>query len=155
MPKLKKLQIVEENFVNNNSHPLFNQQLFIHSNLEILKVTWGYHHIQSNCFQYLLTVMPNLKHLYLTMCYYTLDQILNDNLINCLWVIFKNMKPITISIRCHRLKRTTENNVQTTFDNYCQQILQTINSRTNAHLEVKWLEENFKTQKIEINFKKF
>jgi hypothetical protein len=155
MPKLKKLEIVEENFINDNSHPLFNQQLFTFSNLEILKIKWGYYDIQLNSFQYLFTVMPNLKYLYFTMFYYTLDRILNNNLINCLWLIFKKMKPIKITILCRRLMNTTENNVQTIFNNYCQQLLQTINSRSNTPLQVKWFEKNQKIHKIEMNFKEF
>jgi len=155
LPKLKKLKIIEENFINNNSHPLFNQQVFELSNLEILILKWGYYPIQSNCFQNLFTIMPKLKYLYLNMFYYTLDRILNDNLINCLWLIFEKMKPITIFILCRRLMNTNENDVQKIFDSYCQQILQTVNSRSNAYLQVKWFEENFKTYKIEINFKKF
>jgi hypothetical protein len=150
VPKLKKLKIVEENFINNSSHPLLNQQLFELSNLEILKLRWGYHSIQSNCFQYLFKIMPNLKYLYLNMSYYTLDQILNDNLINCLWLILEKMKSIRIFIICRRLINTNENNLQKIFDNYCQKILQ-----IKLPLEIKWFEENFKTHKIEINFKKF
>lgn len=73
LPKLKKLEIIEENFHNNNSYSLLNQQLIIFSNLEQLKFTWSYYTIKSNCFQYLYTIIPNLKQLYLTMYYYRLD----------------------------------------------------------------------------------
>jgi hypothetical protein len=155
LPKLKKLEIIEENLVKNNSHPLFNQHLFILSNVEILKLKWGYHTIQSNCFQNLFIIIPNLKYFSLTMFYYTLDQILNENLINCLCLILENIKQIKISIFCRRLMTTIETNLQTKFNNYCQQIFQRINARLNAHLEVKWLEQSLKIHKIEINFKIF
>jgi hypothetical protein len=142
MPKLKKLKIIEENLINDKSHPLFNKNLL---NLEILKLGWGFHSIQSDCLRYLSLTMPNLKHLSLTIFYKTL----NENLIDHLWLILKDIKQLKLSILFRRLTKPTENNSSTVFNNYCQQLKLAL---SNTCLDIKWFEKTVQTHKIEINF---
>ena len=145
MPKLKKLRVFEENLINDNSHPLFNQNL---SSLEILNLRWGFQQIHSDCLRCLSTTMPNLKHLSLTIFYKTL----NENLIDQLWLILKDMKQLKLSILFRRLTKSIETNSSSIFTDYCQQLKHALDSRSNACLDIKCLEKNVQTHQIEINF---
>jgi hypothetical protein len=106
-------------------------------------------------FERLLTILPNIKTIYIGIYCHRLDESLFENLIYHWWPSLDKILFIKIIIKCHGLAKLINNNEHILFDNYCRQILNRINNRTNVCSDINWIEENSKTHTIKITIQKF
>lgn len=150
LTNLKKLDIFQENLINETAHPLFRQI----SNIEQLKLAWGCHPIRSNTLKDLLDYNHNLKHLVLKIYYSIIDEIFTEQLLEFFLFISKKNIRIKIVLRCHRLGNRIEGNLRSEFKNYNEQILKMVQNQSNLQLKISVIEESLKISQIELNFTK-
>jgi hypothetical protein len=154
MNKLKRLEIVGDH-VHQYLNPNINKSFFILSKLEKLKLIWLRRSMDLDYFERLLTILPNIKTIYIGIYCHRLDESLFENLIYHWWPSLDKILFIKIIIKCHGLAKLINNNEHILFDNYCRQILNRINNRTNVCSDINWIEENSKTHTIKITIQKF
>lgn len=154
MPKLKRLEIVGDH-VHHYLNPNSNKSLYILSKLEKLKLIWLRRSMGLDYFERLLSITPTMKYIHIGIYCYRLNESLFENLIHHWWPSLDRIPYIKLNIKCHGLARTINNNEHSIFDNYCRQILERINTRTDVCLDIQWIEENSKTHTIQITIEKF
>jgi hypothetical protein len=154
MKNLKRLEIVGDH-VHQYLNPNLNKSFFILSKLEKLKLIWLRRSMDLDYFERLLSIIPNIKYIDISIYCYRLNESLFENLIYHWWPSLDQILYIKINIKCQGLSRTINNHDHTIFNNYCREILSRINAQTNVCLDIKWIEENSKTHTIQITIQKF
>ncbi|CAF4082549.1 unnamed protein product [Adineta steineri] len=140
MPKLKRLEMNNNDIYVKNREWIFFQSLFILPNLRKFKAQWSSNYSVPIVFQNLHTNLPNIRYFSLHINFNFINEEFFDHLIYHWWPIFKNIEQIYLFIKCHGFSSETDNNDTRIYLNRFQSIIHAMNEQ---YVKTKWNETIF------------
>ena len=147
MPRLKRLELDNQDIYVKNREWIFCTSLFVLPELHTLKFRCSSNYSVPIIFQNLHRNLPALRQLDLRINFDFIHEGLLNNLIHHWWPIFEEIERTNIFIRCQKYFIMLSDNIETNFDEF-QSVLRAMNEQHPNCVKTAWTENASKISKV-------
>ncbi|CAF1600535.1 unnamed protein product [Adineta ricciae] len=143
MPDVRQVKI-SGSYYSFGIQTVFNERLFILSNLRYLKVKFSNGNLNKDCFTELHSIMPCLRYFQFDYSKHILSQSFIDIFLSSWWPIIEQIPYIRINIKGHLRIELNDDNIQMNIEKYRQKLLQRMRQSNNT-VNVTWTDRDYHT----------